>query len=145
MFVFRVDTISFTIRNSIHDSRRARNKAVLVPSSNFSKLEEQEFLGSTSNTMTTVYKQPRTLQQCWTVKPPLPSSCSKCCAFHFLPLVPNAAHSILSKIEPPHQKTDNLHMQKQRRRSACEADQRLCFRYTDSTIPLLSKSKLFSL
>ena len=26
-------------------------------------------------------------------------------------------------------------------RSNCEADQRLCFRYTDSTIPLLSKSK----
>ena len=30
-------------------------------------------------------------------------------------------------------------------RSNCEADQRLCFRYTDSTIPLLSKSKIFSL
>ena len=30
-------------------------------------------------------------------------------------------------------------------RSKCEADQRLCFRYTDSTIPLLSKSKLSSL
>ena len=28
-------------------------------------------------------------------------------------------------------------------RSNCEADQRLCFRYTDSTIPLLSKSKIF--
>ena len=27
----------------------------------------------------------------------------------------------------------------------CEADQRLCFRYTDSTIPLLSKSKISSL
>ena len=27
-------------------------------------------------------------------------------------------------------------------RSNCEADQRLCFRYTDSTIPLLSKSKV---
>ena len=26
-------------------------------------------------------------------------------------------------------------------RSNCEGDQRLCFRYTDSTIPLLSKSK----
>ena len=26
-----------------------------------------------------------------------------------------------------------------------EADQRLCFRYTDSTIPLLSKSKISSL
>ena len=29
-------------------------------------------------------------------------------------------------------------------RSNCEADQRLCFRHTDSTIPLLSKSKLSS-
>ena len=29
-------------------------------------------------------------------------------------------------------------------RSNCEADQRLCFRYTDSTIPLLSKSKICS-
>ena len=30
-------------------------------------------------------------------------------------------------------------------RSNCEADQRLCFRYTDSTIPLLSKSRSSSL
>ena len=29
--------------------------------------------------------------------------------------------------------------------SNCEADQRFCFRYTDSTIPLLSKSKISSL
>ena len=29
-------------------------------------------------------------------------------------------------------------------RSNCEADQRLCFRYMDSTIPLLSKYKIFS-
>ena len=29
--------------------------------------------------------------------------------------------------------------------SNCEADQRLCFRYTDSTITLLSKSKISSL
>ena len=29
-------------------------------------------------------------------------------------------------------------------RSNCEADQHLCFRYTDSTIPLLSKSKISS-
>ena len=43
------------------------------------------------------------------------------------------------KIEPPHGKTNNLHRRKQRRRSANghrEADQRLCFRYSDSTIPL---------
>ena len=30
-------------------------------------------------------------------------------------------------------------------RSNCEADQHLCFRYTDSTIPLLSKSKISSI
>ena len=30
-------------------------------------------------------------------------------------------------------------------RSNCEADQRLCFRYLDSTIPLLSKSGISSL
>ena len=30
-------------------------------------------------------------------------------------------------------------------RSNCEAEQLLCFRYTDSTIPLLSKSKFSSL
>ena len=30
-------------------------------------------------------------------------------------------------------------------RSNCEADQRLCFRYVDSAIPLLSKSKIASL
>ena len=54
--------------------------------------------------------------------------------------------------EPRHEKTNVLHMQKQRRRSASrllrsnrEADQRLCFRYLDSTIPLLPKSKISSL
>ena len=39
-------------------------------------------------------------------------------------------------------------MRKQRRRSACsncEADQRLCYRYMNSTIPLLSKSEISSL
>ena len=30
-------------------------------------------------------------------------------------------------------------------RSNCEADQSLCFRFTDSKIPLLSKSKISSL
>ena len=40
--------------------------------------------------------------------------------------------------EPRHEKTGFLPVRKQRRRSAsqlCEADQRLCFRYSDSTIP----------
>ena len=48
-------------------------------------------------------------------------------------------------IEPRREKTGFLHMRKQRRRSASryrEADQRLCFRYTDSTIPVLPKSEI---
>ena len=55
--------------------------------------------------------------------------------------------------EPLHGKTNNLHWQKNIKTSTepticigkkqiCEADQRLCFRYTDSTIPLLSKSNI---
>ena len=44
--------------------------------------------------------------------------------------------------EPLLEKTNNLHMRKQRRRSA--ADQRLCFRYRDYRIPLLIKSKISS-
>ena len=44
--------------------------------------------------------------------------------------------------EPRHEETGFLHMRKQRRRSA---NQRLCFRYIDSTIPLLSKSEISSL
>ena len=56
--------------------------------------------------------------------------------------------------EPRREKTNILHMPKQRRRSISFAvtavtakliDQRLCFRYTDSTIPLLSKSDISSL
>ena len=45
--------------------------------------------------------------------------------------------NIFSTYEPRHEKTNALHMQKQRQR---EADQCLCFRYIDSTIPLLSKA-----
>ena len=55
--------------------------------------------------------------------------------------------SCLMTHEPPHGKTNNLHRQKQRRRSAsqyCEADQCLCFRYTDSTISLLFKTEISS-
>ena len=50
--------------------------------------------------------------------------------------------------EPHHEKTGILPVRKQRRRSAlsnCEADQRLCFRYSDSTIPLLLIAKISSL
>ena len=50
--------------------------------------------------------------------------------------------------EPSHEKTNVLHMRKQRRRSASfavKADQRLCFCYLDSMIPILSKSEISSL
>ena len=53
--------------------------------------------------------------------------------------------AVLFIFEPRHEKTGFLHMQKQRRRSDHgnrEADQPLCFRYTDSTIPLLPKSEI---
>ena len=43
--------------------------------------------------------------------------------------------------EPRREKTGFLHMRKRRRRS----NQYLCFRYTDSTIPLLPKSEISSL
>ena len=53
------------------------------------------------------------------------------------------------KYKPSHKKTGFLHLcenkdadQLHRNR---EADQRLCFRYSDSTIPLLPKSKISSL
>ena len=53
-----------------------------------------------------------------------------------------------SSFEPPRGKTNNLHRRKQRQadqlRGNREADQRLCFRYSDSTIPLLLKSEISS-
>ena len=58
----------------------------------------------------------------------------------------NATYITLKLDEPRYEKTGFLHMQKQRHRSASrllrEADQRLCFRYSDSMIPPLSKSKI---
>ena len=50
--------------------------------------------------------------------------------------------------KPCHKKTNILHMRKQDADQLCgnrEADQRLCFHYIDSTIPLLSKSEISSL
>ena len=47
--------------------------------------------------------------------------------------------------ETRHEKTNILRMQKQRHRLNREADQHLCFCCRDSTIPLLSKSKISSL
>ena len=52
--------------------------------------------------------------------------------------------SQLAEIEPRREKTGFLHMRKQRRRGNRKADQRLCFHYTDSKIPLLSKSEISS-
>ena len=59
------------------------------------------------------------------------------------------------RFELRHETTNILHMCKQRRisenkdanqlRGNHEADQRLCFPYTDSTIPLLSESEISSL
>ena len=42
--------------------------------------------------------------------------------------------------ERPHGKTNNPHTRKQRRRSASQ----FCFRYLDSTVPLLLKSEISS-
>ena len=56
--------------------------------------------------------------------------------------------TMLDTFEPRHEKTNILHMRKQRRISASrnrEADQRLCFRCIESTIPLLSKPEISSL
>ena len=50
--------------------------------------------------------------------------------------------------EPRHEKTGFSHVRKQSKdqlRGNREADQRLCFRYIGSTIPLLSKSEISSL
>ena len=54
---------------------------------------------------------------------------------------------LITMYEPPHGKTNNLHMQKQstdQLRCNREADQRLCFRYTYCTLPLLLKSEISS-
>ena len=49
--------------------------------------------------------------------------------------------------EPRHEKTNILHMKKNadQLRGNRKADQRLCFHYIDSTIPLISKSEISSL
>ena len=46
----------------------------------------------------------------------------------------------LGRNEPPHWKTNNLHMRKNK-----GTDQRLCFRYTNSIVPLLSETQISSL
>ena len=64
---------------------------------------------------------------------------------------------MVKRYESRYEKTGFLHMRKQTAFCICEnknadqlrgnreADQRLCFRYTDSTIPLLPKSEISSL
>ena len=58
-------------------------------------------------------------------------------------------HSLLHNYKPRHKKTGFLHICKNKDadqlRGNREADQRLCFHYTDSTIPLLSKSEISSI
>ena len=55
------------------------------------------------------------------------------------------SHKYLSPVmrKPPFCKCENKDADQLR--SNCAADQRLCFRYTDSTIPLLPKSEISSL
>ena len=56
-------------------------------------------------------------------------------------------HDINTQIEPHREKTGFLPMQNKgtdQLRSNCEADQRLCFGYTDSIISLLLKSEISS-
>ena len=45
--------------------------------------------------------------------------------------------------EPPYEKTNISHNTKRKAQISCEADQRFCFRYTDSAITLLSCTDRF--
>ena len=51
----------------------------------------------------------------------------------------------MKAFELHHEETNILHMGKQRCRSDLQFDQRLCFRYTVTTISLLSGSKISSI
>ena len=55
------------------------------------------------------------------------------------PAAKRVGWSVPSKNEPPREKTNNLRMRYK------EADERLCFRFKDSTILLLSRLKISSL
>ena len=59
------------------------------------------------------------------------------------------ADSCWGSVEPRYEKTGFLPMRKNKDAdqlcSSCAADQRLCFRYTDSTTPLLPKSEISGL
>ena len=60
----------------------------------------------------------------------------------------NLVEHYLQIYEPPHGKPTiciGKNKDADQLRGNCDADQRLCFRYTDNTIPLLSKSKISSL
>ena len=86
-------------------------------------------------------------------------SCSSLLSMKFILLMNVKMHKIngILIFEPRRDKTNVLHLRKQRRsliyyyyycdqhRSYGEADQRLCFSYVDSTISFLSKSESSSL
>ena len=63
---------------------------------------------------------------------------------------PEKITTMFKLVEPRHEKTGFLLIRKQTSRSAvqclsdCTADQRLCFRYSDSTIPLFLKFQISS-
>ena len=63
-------------------------------------------------------------------------------------LVAEMMTEMVRLFEPGHEKTGFLPCENKgadQLRSNCEADQRLCFRYTDRTIPPLPKPKISSL
>ena len=69
------------------------------------------------------------------------------CTHHFI-FQTSLSQAILTAIQPRQEKTGFLHMRNKdadQLRGNREADQRLFFRYTDSAIPLLSKSEISSL
>ena len=70
---------------------------------------------------------------------------------NFMPIVyikVGGSRGLLFSYEPHHEKTRFVHMRKKgvdQRCSHCTADQRFCFRYADSTIPLLLRIEISSL
>ena len=73
------------------------------------------------------------------ITPKVHVACSDYCNFPW---------PVLTLFEPRREKTGFLHMRKKdadQLRGNREADQRLCFRYIDSTIPHLSKSEISSI
>ena len=63
--------------------------------------------------------------------------------FKYMSRISIKSSTFKATYEPHREKTSFLHMEKQLR-GFCEADQRLCFPYIDSTIPLLPKAEISS-